>query len=92
MKTMTLRGVESELAEKLKRLAQTEGKSVNQVILDSLRERCGLHKEKKYTRVHHDLDHLFGRWTQAEWEAVQGRIDEERTIDRELWQHEQDAH
>ncbi|MFP4031723.1 MAG: hypothetical protein ACLFTV_09195 [Desulfococcaceae bacterium] len=33
----------------------------------------------------HDLDHLFGRWTEEEFQRIQGKIDEERRIDPELW-------
>ena len=86
MKTMTLRGIEPSLADKLKDVAKQEGKSVNQVVLDSLKKYYGLEKEKKFTKIHHDMDHLFGRWSQAEFETIQGRIDAERKIDPELWE------
>ena len=29
----------------------------------------------------HDLDHLFGRWTEKEFQRIQGKIDEERRMD-----------
>ncbi|MCA1785702.1 MAG: hypothetical protein LC657_06955 [Desulfobacteraceae bacterium] len=41
--------------------------------------------EKKFTREYDDLDSLFGRWSQQEFQTIQGRIDEERAIDSELW-------
>jgi len=45
----------------------------------------GEEKEKKFTVVHHDMDHLFGKWSQKEFECIQGKIDSGRKIDRELW-------
>ncbi len=85
LKSITLRGLDDVLSENLKREADQEGKSLNQFILDTLKERLGLKKAKKFTVVHHDLDHLFGRWSEKEFKQIQGRIDSERKIDKELW-------
>ena len=85
MKTITVRGIEEDLAEKLKDIAKIEGKSVNQLILETLKKSWGFEKEKKFTKVHHDMDHLFGRWSKKEFERIQGKIDAERKIDAELW-------
>ncbi len=85
MKTITVRGIDPELDEMLKGIAKQEGKSLNQLAVDALKQRCGLNKEKKYTKIHHDLDHLFGSWTQREFDQVQGKIDSESNIDPELW-------
>ena len=86
MKTITVRGLDETIAKNLKRVAKQEEKSVNQFILDTLKERLGLKKEKKYTVVHHDLDHLFGIWSENEFKRIQGKIDSERKIDKDLWQ------
>ena len=86
MKTLTVRGIEPELAEFLKRSAKKEGKSLNQLIIDTLKKHYGLQKEKKYSRVYHDLDDLFGRWSKEDFDRIQGKIDAERKIDQELWQ------
>jgi len=42
-------------------------------------------KEKQFTVVHHDMDHIFGRWSKEEFDRIQGKIDAERKIDKELW-------
>lgn len=86
MKTVTVRGLDNELAENLKREAEREGKSLNQFILDSLKQRLGLKKQKKFTAVHHDMDHLFGSWSEKEFRQIQKRINSERKMDEELWQ------
>ena len=85
MKTITVRGIDSTLSKKLKQAAKEEGRSVNQVVIDIMKQSFGIKKEKKYTMVYHDLDHIFGRWSTAEFERIQGKIDKERKIDKELW-------
>jgi plasmid stability protein len=85
MKTITVRGLDEIIAKNLKRMAGQNGKSVNQFVLDTLKERLGLKKEKKYTVIHHDMDHLFGIWSENEFKRIQGNIDSERKIDKELW-------
>ena len=85
MKNMTLRGLETQLADSLQRAAQKEGKSINQFVLDTLKKQLGLEKEKHFTAVHHDMDHLFGRWSEREFKQIQNKIDAESQIDEELW-------
>jgi len=85
MKTITVRGIDSALSEKMNQAAKQEGKSVNQVVIDTIKRHFGMIKEKKFTVVFHDLDHIFGRWSQGEFDRIQGKIDTERKIDKELW-------
>ena len=85
VKNMTLRGLDLSLAEKLREAARQEGKSVNQFVLETLKKRLGLEKEKRFTAVHHDMDHLFGKWSEQEFREIQGKIDAQRTIDEDLW-------
>ena len=85
LKSMTLRGLDSQLVAKLKEVAEREGKSVNQTVLDALRKQFGLDKSRRFTEVYRDLDHLFGRWDEDEFMQIQQKIDSERRIDSELW-------
>lgn len=85
MKTITVRGIDSALSEKMKQTAKQENKSVNQVVIDTMRQHFSITKEKKFTVLYHDLDHIFGRWSQEEFDEIQGKIDTERKIDKELW-------
>jgi plasmid stability protein len=85
VKTLTIRGVDPDLAVKLKQAASEQNKSVNQVVLEIIRKNMGVEKEKKYTREYDDLDHLFGSWDDDQFNLIQKKIDRERTIDRELW-------
>ncbi|MFH2129949.1 MAG: toxin-antitoxin system HicB family antitoxin [bacterium] len=86
MKAITIRNVEPSVSEKLKCEAKNQGKSVNQFIIDMIEQNLGFKKKKKFSNIHHDLDHLFGKWTDEEYNQIQGRIDKERKIDKELWE------
>jgi len=86
MKAITVRGLDEAMSRELKAHAKREKKSVNQFILDVIRRSLGMVKEKKYTRQHNDLDHLFGAWTDEEFSAIEGAINKRRKIDSELWQ------
>jgi hypothetical protein len=37
-----------------------------------------------YQVVYHDLDHIFGRQSQEEFDKIQGKIDMEKKIDNDL--------
>ena len=85
MSSLSIRGVDEKLSIILKEKAQNSNKSMNQYVLDLLKKSVGLAKEKKYTQVYNDLDHLFGRWSDSDFRKIQGKIDKERVIDEDLW-------
>ena len=52
MKAITIRGVDPDLAEKLKTTAKKQGKSINQLTIDLISASLGLKKGKKIlTRI-----------------------------------------
>lgn len=85
MSSLSIRGIDDELSERLKQLALEEKKSVNSVVIDVLKQHLGIIKSKRFTQSFHDLDQLFGAWGQEQFNTVQGRVDAERHIDAELW-------
>ena len=85
MKAVTIRGVEPEVAEKLKIAARKQGKSVNYIILEIIKTSLGFKKEKKFSRKYDDLDDLFGRWNDDEFKKINDSIITQRHIDQELW-------
>jgi len=85
MKTITVRRLEPSLAKKLKQVANKEGKSVNQLVIETIKQYLGMKKERRFTAVYHDMDHIFGRWSEEEFEQIQGKIDSERKVEKELW-------
>lgn len=85
MRSLSIRGVDEQLATTLKQRAKESKKSINQFILETLRKHVGLEKEKHFTKEYDDLDSLFGRWSEEEFNQIQEKIDSERQIDGELW-------
>jgi hypothetical protein len=85
LKTITIRGLEPMLIDRMKEFAKQQNQSLNQFVVETLMLHMGMKKEKKFTAEYHDLDYLFGRWPEKEFNRIQGRIDSERKIDKELW-------
>ena len=84
MKTLTLRGIDDELARGLQQLAQRGRNSVNAVILHLLRDKLGLSKPK-FREIHHDLDDLAGTWTKEEAQEFGAVVSDFAHIDQEMW-------
>ena len=59
MKTLTVRGVDPELAEYLRKLSKQKGASLNQIIIDTLRKHYGLTKEKNPDKIEKDLMRIY---------------------------------
>lgn len=85
MSNLSIRGIDPDLATTLKQQAQAIGKSVNQLVLDVLKEYTGIYKRKYFTQEYHDLDFLFGQWSENDFIKIQGKINDESQIDDELW-------
>ena len=85
MKAFTIRGVEPEVAEKLKTMAEKKGKSINQLVLDFIKKNLGLEKEATHSREYDDLDDLLGSWSDDEFIRIHNKINQSRQIDQELW-------
>ena len=86
MKAITIRGIEPDVAAKLKSAAASQNKSLNQLVLEFIKINLGIEKEKKYTRQYSDLDDLFGSWDEDEFNRIQKKIDQERKIDQGMWE------
>lgn len=85
MGALSIRGVSDQLSTLLKQQAEASNKSVNQFVLETLKQHVGLGKSKRFTRRYDDLDDLFGKWSESEYKQIQRKIDGERKIDEELW-------
>ena len=83
MRQLTVRGFDDELSNRLKGLAQREGISLNQAALRLLRKGAGLPETSG--AIGNSLDHLFGVWTQDEFEKFNKELEVFETIDEELW-------
>lgn len=85
-KMISLRGIDPVLSKKIKSGAEKKNKSINQFLIDTLKKDFGMEKNKKFTKTYHDLDELFGKWSEKEFSQIQGQIEAQRTIDSDLWQ------
>jgi len=85
MGALSIRGVGEQLSILLKQHAKASNKSVNQFVLETLKQHVGLDKSKQFTRKYEDMDDLFGKWSESEYKQIQRKIDGERKIDMELW-------
>ena len=84
MKAITIRGIDEEIDNGLRKKAEESGDSINTTILKLLRNALQLGKSKPYPE-YHDLDSLAGTWSEkerAEFDKVQEGFSQ---IDRDLW-------
>ncbi len=84
MKTLSLRGIDDEMSEALKREAKRTNMSINTTVLNLIRESIGL-KKKKWTRVYTDLDELAGTWSEKDGKEFRENTSIFERIDEELW-------
>lgn len=84
MKTLSLRGIDEELAENLKKTAKKTGTSLNKTVLEILRKSVGVNSKKREV-VYHDLDDLAGTWTESDWEQFKKATKQFGAIDKDLW-------
>ncbi len=84
MKTLSLRGIDDEMAEVLKKEAERAKASVNATVLNIIRESIGL-KNKKRNRVYRDLDDLAGTWSGKDEKEFRENTCCFDRIDEDLW-------
>lgn len=86
MNQLTVRGFDEELSDKIQRLANREGISLNQAALRLLRKGAGLTEDSDGANtVGSSLDHLIGTWTQVEADEMDAALEQFETIDETLW-------
>ena len=84
MSTLTIRGIDQELSQKIKEIAQQNNESINQSVLKILKTALGLTKPKQF-KSYNDLDHLAGGWTVKDEKSIYEATSDFRKIDKELW-------
>jgi|SRR3954469_4524528 len=84
MTAITLRNIPSKLQEVIRQRAGREGLSLNKTVLRMLEEASG-QRTNTGRKLHHDLDHLAGTWSDQEAAAFEAALVEQRRIDPELW-------
>jgi len=84
VKQLTIRGLPPEIEKIVEEEARRKGLSYNKAIISLLRKAIGREQAEKKTACH-DLDHLCGRWNEAEGMEFEKRLLEQRRIDANLW-------
>ena len=82
---ITLRGLDTQLSQFLRKLAKTEGLSLNQTALRLLKKAAGLSEEKPETGIGTSLDSLFGTWTKEQAKEFEQSQRHFEKIDQDLW-------
>ena len=84
MNAITVRNLPPAVAKAVKEKARKEKLSLNKAIARLLEEATGTEKGKNKV-LHHDLDHLAGAWSEAEYQQFMEALREQRQIDPEMW-------
>jgi predicted CopG family antitoxin len=82
MHTINIRNIDDSIYEKIKHESKLKGLSVNKLLLQILDK---FFRKKKETELH-DLDDLFGTWTEEEYRLINEGSEQARKIDEEMWQ------
>ena len=69
MKAITLRNLPSDLGRRLEREAKEKGSSLNKTVIGILEATLETSR-KRNTRLHHDLDHLAGLWSEGRGKGI----------------------
>lgn len=85
MANLSIRGLDEELADKLKANAAKSGVSVNAHVLALIREGLGVVGTERGRRAYHDLDALAGTWSEAERQEFDRATREFEQVDEALW-------
>ncbi len=80
MKTLTIRNVPDDLSEALQRERSRRGRSLNQTVLDLLRQRLG-----QGTTPSNGLARLAGGWTDSELQEFERATQLFEDVDEEVW-------
>jgi len=84
VKNLTVRGIDEEMTDILKKESMKTGQSINSIILKLLREATGLTKKKR-NRLFHDLDELAGTWSEEDERKFRENVKLFEKIDEEIW-------
>ncbi len=86
MNQLTVRGFDDELAERIQRLAERDGTSLNQAALKLLRKGAGMADPPHGPdTVGSSLDHLIGSWSDDEAAELDAVLEEFEVIDEAAW-------
>jgi hypothetical protein len=80
---ITVRNLPPAVARAVRERARRRRISLNKAVVSLLEEATGAGASG--SALHHDLDHLAGTWSEAEYRRIVEASKEQRTIDPEMW-------
>ena len=83
MNAITVRNLPPDVVKAVREKARREKLSLNRAIVALLEEATGSQPGKRV--LHHELDHLAGRWSEAEYQEFLEALREHRQVDPEMW-------
>jgi hypothetical protein len=84
MAQITLRGMDPEMEQAIRKTARKSGKSLNRVILDMIRENASYRKSRKISQAD-SLRTLAGGWSEKDASDFLESIKSSEQIDEEMW-------
>ena len=84
MTQITLRGLDPDMEQEIRRMARNSGKSLNRVILDMIYHYTGF-KKKGERAPAESLRELAGGWSEKDARGFQEAIKSSEQIDEEMW-------
>jgi hypothetical protein len=85
MKSMTIHGIDSQLAELIKSKAESEGLSINKTIKKILETALGVKPQPPHQNMD-EFREFCGVWTDDELKAFEENTSAIRVVDSEDWQ------
>jgi hypothetical protein len=83
MNAITVRNLPPGVVRAVKEKARREKLSLNRAIVALLEEATGSQPGRSV--LHHELDHLAGRWSDEEYREFMEALREQRQVDPEMW-------
>jgi len=77
-KQLTVRGVPEDVADRLARISEERGRSVNSTVLEILQEAVGIQERRARLQ-------RMATWTDKDMVEFEKALDAQRVIDEELW-------
>ena len=84
MAQITLRGMDPEMEQAIRKTARNSGKSLNRVILDMIYEKTNYRKSRKILPAD-SLRTLAGGWSEKDASEFLESIKASEQIDKEMW-------
>ena len=85
MKSMTIHGIDKQLAEMIKAKAEAEGLSINKTIKQMLETSLGI-KPMARPKNLSEFEEFCGVWSESDLKSFKEKTSDTRKIDPEEWQ------